>query len=369
MKGRESVTGRHGAWVAGLAALLLLPGCLWPIRVGPGPEDHDDGEHGDHGAFADAGSDDLTELSLEDLMQVDFTLPVTVLGAHTHHEGDFMVGVTRMTMNMRGSLDGDDRISNAEIFEDYEIVHTKMQTDVTMYSFMYAPTDDTTLMVMVPDKRVIAKHVRDDGSRFTRTQKGIGDVSIHALHTFYREGEHRMHFDAGVSLPTGSIDEENNGRREHYMQQLGSGTVDLLPGITYLGETEDWAWGAQAKGVVRMGKNKHDYSRGNRVALTSWIQRRILENLAVSARVNAQRWGNVRGRDRELDLSEISENDPDHQGGKRIDALLGLSYYGEDGPLEGHRIEFEYGWPVYQKLKGPQLEMDQVATLSWKVTF
>ncbi len=348
--------------VAGLA-LALTPACRMPWRS----DNFDD--NGTANGFALNTSGDLTELSLEDLMEVDFSLPVTVLGAHTHNAGTFMIGLTTGVMGMHGSRDGSSRISNAEILETYDTVHTGMLTRMTMLSAMYAPSDDTTLMVMVPRIHKEARHVEIDGTKFTRTSHGIGDVQVHALHTIYREDEHRMHVDAGVSLPTGSIDIATMGQREHYMQQLGSGTVDLMPGITYLGESEQWSWGTQANSVVRLGKNKHDYALGNRYGLTTWINRRIAENLAVSLRLNGQTWGDVRGADGSLDVTAIAENDPDNQGGRRVDALVGLSYYGTEGALEGHRIEAEAGVPIYQKLNGPQMEMDYVATLSWKITF
>ena len=68
-------------------------------------------------------------------------------------------------------------------------------------------------------------------------------------------------------------------------------------------------------------------------------------------------------------ITAISENDPSHQGGNRVDALVGLSFYGTEGPLKGHRIEVEVGVPVYQKLDGPQLQLQRVAMLSWKIVF
>ncbi|MHC4846295.1 MAG: transporter [Planctomycetota bacterium] len=355
MQPRSSRRARAGLAAIAFAAILLTPGCIFPLKIGP------------NGAAGDKQAD-LTELSLEDLLDLQFVLPGSVLGAHTHNAGDFMVGITTSLMSMEGSMDGTDEISHAEILGMYDTVHTGMDVRTTMVSLMHAPTDDTTLMVMIPKIRKETRH-RDMDGAFTSVAEGIGDVQFHALHVFHREGAHRFHFDAGVSAPTGSIDEGSGGMRDHYMQQLGSGTVDLMPGITYLGETEDWAWGTQLNMVVRLGENKHDYALGNRYGLTSWIMRRLQENLAVSLRLNAQHWGNVKGADPALDKTAISENDPQHQGGDRVDALVGLTFYGTDGALEDHRIEFEMGWPVYQNLDGPQMQTDFIGMLSWKVVF
>jgi hypothetical protein len=56
--------------------------------------------------------------------------------------------------------------------------------------------------------------------------------------------------------------------------QLGSGTWDLLPGLTYAGFARDWSWGAQTLATLRLGENRHDYKLGNRLMLTGWVARR-----------------------------------------------------------------------------------------------
>lgn len=62
---------------------------------------------------------------------------------------------------------------------------------------------------------------------------------------------HCLHFNAGLSLPTGSIDKQDAtpmgpNSKLPYPVQLGSGTYDLLPGLTYNGQDRDLSWGAQS---------------------------------------------------------------------------------------------------------------------------
>jgi hypothetical protein len=47
---------------------------------------------------------------------------------------------------------------------------------------------------------------------------------------------HRLLLKGGLGLPTGSIDATMDGVPLEYPMQLGSGTVSLLPGFTYLGQ-------------------------------------------------------------------------------------------------------------------------------------
>lgn len=42
--------------------------------------------------------------------------------------------------------------------------------------------------------------------------------------------------------------------------QLGSGTYDALPGITYLAQYGQFSWGAQATATIRLGGNDRDYN-------------------------------------------------------------------------------------------------------------
>lgn len=52
--------------------------------------------------------------------------------------------------------------------------------------------------------------------------------------------------------------------------RLGSGTVDLLPGLTYTGALDDVSWGFQALGTVRIGYNQQGYKEGNRYQVNTW---------------------------------------------------------------------------------------------------
>ena len=75
--------------------------------------------------------------------------------------------------------------------------------------------------------------------------------------------------------------------------QLGSGTFDLLQGISYLGQTRNWAWGAEAKGMFRLGENSQQHSLGNRFHSSVWATRRLYSWSAVSLQLASERWGDV----------------------------------------------------------------------------
>ena len=131
------------------------------------------------------------------------------------------------------------------------IVPTAMSMQTHMFHAMYAPTDWLTLMVMGMYIEKEMDHITYMGGRGTTRRAsfkvktdGIGDSSFSGLIRLHDDGIHRFHLNAGVSFPTGSNSKTHEiltplGTRPvvrvPYAMQTGSGTWDLLPGITYTG--------------------------------------------------------------------------------------------------------------------------------------
>jgi hypothetical protein len=290
-----------------------------------------------------------------------------------------MFGYHYMFMNMEGILKGDREITPAEAFsEGFTIAHTRMKMEMHMIEAMHAPTDRLTLMAMLPYKRMSMEHAAAAGNHFTQHAEGIGDLEVLGSYTLLgnnQGGGHRLMLNAGLSFPTGSVDEKDHAMgnpampevKLEYPMQLGSGTWDLLPGLTYLGESSDFSWGAQTLATVRLGRNENDYRFGNQYRLTTWAAYGVTDWLAPYIRFDGRYWENVSGADPGLNPNASGEANPRRQAGKRIDMLLGISVYASKGFAKGTRLMIEGGFPVYQYLKGPQLGTDYI--LSAGVTY
>jgi nitrous oxide reductase accessory protein NosL len=298
--------------------------------------------------------------------------PVGVMGDHTHGPGDWMLSYRYMFMDMEGNRDGTRRVSESDIFaEGFMVAPTEMTMEMHMAGAMYAPTDDVTLMAMLPYIRFSMDHVTMMGVRFTTKSEGIGDARLTGLYVLHRFGRQQVHLNAGVSFPTGSTDERDDtpagpDQKLPYPMQLGSGTFDLLPGITYVGQTDNWSWGSQLGGTIRIGRNGEGYSLGDRGALTAWGARKWTRWLSTSLRIDVQGWGNIDGRDNDLNPAMVPTADPNRRGGERIDLLFGLNLYGQGRWAAGHRLAVEFGIPIHQSLDGPQLETDRIVTAGWQ---
>ena len=90
-----------------------------------------------------------------------------------------------------------------------------------------------------------------------------------------------------------------DGFQLDYCMQPGSGTVSLLPGLTYLGQTT-WSWGADFKATVRLGRNDN-YRFGNRYESRAWVTRQLTSWLTISTGVNGAIWETIHGADPDLD--------------------------------------------------------------------
>lgn len=301
--------------------------------------------------------------------------PIGVMGTHIHRQGNWMFSYRWMRMRMEGNRDGTDRLAVNEVLgSGYAVAPERMDMDMHMFGVMYGLSDDLTLMLMVPWLDLDMDHVTGMGARFTTEANGVGDVSFSTLYRLGRWGNQQLHLNAGLGLPTGSIDERDDtpmGPNQHlpYPMQTGSGTYDIQPGITWLGEAADLSWGAQALATIRLGENDNDYTLGDRFRLTTWVARQGPSGWGGSLRLDAQWWDDIEGRDTELGpmmAAMVPTADPDLRGGRRLDLLVGLGLSPVGGILKGHRLAAEWGFPLHQDLHGPQLETDWTLTLGWQ---
>ena len=299
--------------------------------------------------------------------------PIGVMGDHLHRAGEFMFSYRAMFMDMHGNRDGQSNRTPAEVRRSFPVVPTQMRMAMHMLGAMYAPTDDWTLMGMAPYVRLDMDHVLPTGARFTTSSTGLGDVKLAALRRLWSDGGSVLIANLGVSLPTGSVDKKDRtpaGRvRLPYPMQLGSGTIDALPGLTLLHEHESGSWGAQVRATLRGGTNRRGYTLGNRGMATFWVAQRLATWLSASLRVEGQRWGNIHGADDDLAPKMVPTADPDRRAGTRVDVLFGVNTQAVGGPLFGHRLAVEFGVPVYQSLDGPQLETDWQLVVGWQKAF
>lgn len=291
------------------------------------------------------------------------------LSVMTGRAGDWMFSYQFMFDNMDGNLVGTDEISTTEILRTFAFAPTSMTMEMHMFTGMYAFTDRFNLTVMLPYLVKDMDMRPREGSAFTEHSNGIGDLELLATYTLWQTSDlrHRVLIKGGNGIPTGSIDAEMDGFPLEYCMQLGSGTVSLLPGLTYLGQAPPWGWGFNFDSIIQLGTNDHHYRFGNRYQPSVWVARDVVDWLTVSASAKGEIWENVHGADLRLNPSDQQTNDPNRQGGKRVDAALSITVHPRF--LRGHQFLFEGQFPVVQSLDGPQLQRSWLFHCGWQYDF
>ena len=310
--------------------------------------------------------------------------PIGVMGAHLHDEGQWMFSYRFKYMDMEGLRDGDKRVSHLDNVGNpnaqpgrFMVLPRRMRMKMHMLSAMYGVTDKWTIALMVPWLEKDMSHKALPGNHFTTRSDGFGDIKVNSLYKLFGSEEFDLIFNLGVSLPTGNIDEKGNtplapnGVKLPYPMQLGSGTLDISPGLTLVGHKENWGWGLQTIATLRFFRNSEGYNQGNSLLVNAWASRKLTRNFSLSLRMEINSWEDFQGHDDTINNSQriIPTADNDLRGGSRLDVHLGCNYLVTEGLMAGHNFGVEVGMPVYQYIDGPNLETDISVTLGWQYRF
>ena len=323
--------------------------------------------------------------------------PIGVMGDHAHDKGEWMLSYRFMHMDMQGNRTGTDAIAADSIVTGMpnrffgrpmqpptlRIVPVKMSMQMHMFGAMYAPAQWLTLMVMGMYVEKEMEHVTYMGSRGTTRRgsfkvktDGIGDTGLSGLIKLHDGHTHDIHINAGVSLPTGSNTRTHEiltppGTRPTvrvpYAMQLGSGTYDLMPGITWNGRAEKWYWGGQYLGTFRLGSD-NGYSLGDKHTLSAWLNYQWQPFISTALRLQYDALGRIDGMDPDI-AGPVQTADPDNYGGDVVNLNLGVNLVGQTGGLAGHRLAVEASLPLHRDLNGPQMETDWSITAGWQYAF
>ena len=311
--------------------------------------------------------------------------PVGVMGDHMHKEGEWMFSYRYMQMEMDGNLDGSNNLSIDEVLQNYSVAPENMTMEMHMLGAMYAPSNDLTLMLMVPVINNKMDHsmqmmggmeMMPMRSTFTTETDGLGDIKVGGLYRLQETSNSTLILNLSLSLPTGSIDEKDVTGMSMgdkvilpYSMQVGSGTYDLRPGVTYNNHQPTYSWGAQTIATLRLDENDNDYSLGDRIMMTAWYARPFAKSFSWSVRGAYEYWDDIDGESSKL--SQMMKNmvptaDPDLRGGQRVDIAAGVNWIIPGSAT--NRLAVEFIRSVYQDLNGPQLETDYSLVLGWQLS-
>lgn len=332
-----------------------------------------------------------------DHLRPDSHAPISIMGDHLHEAGGWMVSYRYMFMEMDGMYNGSNAISPAQVYNaSYVVSPTRMKMDMHMIGLMYAPTDDITLMAMVPYTTMEMNHridpaagmlIRLNGGNdtFTTESSGVGDLRLGALFRIHDSGPNHIHGGLAFSLPTGSIGEKDlvpgpGGRLPRQLpaaMQIGSGTFDILPSLTWVHTQDKWSAGVQAHANIRTGTNHHDFRLGNRFGIDSWFSYHMASWVSLSAGLSYLWEDELSGVQTDIAFNPafapnrltVPTAFGANYGGQRIEALVGANFLVPSGPLAGQRLAVDLRVPLWQDRNGYALGTDYTATAGIQFAF
>jgi hypothetical protein len=313
--------------------------------------------------------------------------------------GDFMVGYRYMYGTQAGAmLHGSNEVSDQTIASNgcegnpCFLAPSGMNMHMHMLDLMYAPTDWLNLMLMPQFVAMDMTMRRLDGapSPSTDTQReliihhtlhqsetgGVGDTGLYAMFKLFDRPNHHLHATLGLSAPTGDVGIRlrDTHRIEagfiHYGMQLGSGTWDFKPSITYTGQMDQWSWGAQLSGTKRLeDKNDSGFAFGDIFQSTAWGSYSLLNWLSASVRGVYTIQGSIRGGYNGV-FNPLGPMDyASSYGGRYWDVGFGLNAVVPSGSLAGNRLGVEWLQPVHDDVNGYQLPRDGALSATWSYAF
>jgi hypothetical protein len=299
----------------------------------------------------------------------DYHAPIGVMRDHIHKKGEYMLSYRLESMQMKGIRKDDNKVSLDEVLNSYMMAPQKMKMKMYMIGAMYGLTDYLTISAM---GSFIEKEMRmvNRGNQIINTEAtDFGDTKINSMYQFFNNSNNRIQFNFGLSIPSGSIKHNFQGTYLPYPMQTGSGSYELLPGLSYSASQQSYSYGAQINGTFRLNENNIGYKLGDAYNLTAWTAKKLNSSLSISSRLNYTVTQKTRGRNKNLDITMTPANNSSFSGGQTLDFLLGSNFLFSKGFLEGNRLAIEAGAPIYQNVNGLQLETDYKIILGWQKIF
>ena len=293
---------------------------------------------------------------------------------------DFLILNRNVYMGMRfyqerfrGTSVGTQAISSAEVLDFFSVAPLTLDKGTAELELRVGLFGFVTLEGSMPITQAEMLSTTD-ALFFETSSKTWGDVSVRGLFDLLEMDEYRMSLTLGATIPTGKLKKRDVGRlgtREilPFALQGGSGTVDVLAGLTFLTQNELASVGAQINTVTRVMDNRRGYRLGNEFSLSVWGAHNLSDWVSVSLRGLYEKWGDVTGSEPGTDGTVDPGANSFAQGGERLQIPFGVSLFFREGPASGHRLLLEWYYPLHEDLNGPQLSLDRTFVVSWQTFF
>ena len=299
--------------------------------------------------------------------------PAGVMSDFLILDRDLYVGVRFYDERFRGTKVGTEDISSDDVLNFFAVAPLTLDKKTVELDLRLGLFGWVTAEASMPIFQAKMLNTTST-SLFETTSETYGDVAIRGLFDLLEMDQYRLSLTLGGTIPTGKIRKRDvgaSGVREilPYAMQGGSGTYDILAGLTFLTQNEVASVGAQFNSVIRVMDNWRDYRLGNEFSFSVWGAYNLSDWVSVSMRGLFETWGDVSGSDPGTDGTIDPSANSFAQGGERVQIPFGISFFLREGPAEGHRLLLEWYYPIHEDLNGPQLSTESTFVISWQTFF
>lgn len=319
--------------------------------------------------------------------------PSGVMADHAHKQGEWMFGYRYMKQEFTQLYKGSHKISSSMLSDaGFSMAPIGMTMDMHMLEVMYALNDTVTLMLMPQymSMDMTMEMLSSDGghhmnghssmhmdnmddmhSIHQHSTSALADTQISALVKLYQSGDHQILTNLGLSIPTGEVDNKNaSGQFTHYGMQIGSGTYDFVPSITYTGSQAALSWGTQLSANIKLeDENKSGFKFGDKYSLSAWLSYQIITPISLSTRITYQTQNSISGHYNAAHSHSSPSDIQANYGGQFTDLGLGINYAQQSGLFKGVRLGIEWQTRLLQNYNGYQLGLDDGLNLSATYAF
>jgi hypothetical protein len=323
--------------------------------------------------------------------------PIGVLASCCTGPGDWTFSYSCMDMSDKGTKQGVFQQNDAQIWQGrYLVSPQKMSMMDNMLMGMYGISSRFSAMAMLnyninnmtmnamPEAVMNAMTGMPRGKiniPTTSATSGLGDSKLVLFYKLRQECRYNIIIGAGLNIPTGTITADGltilgNERRLDYPMQLGTGSWDLMPSITFFGqrnvtESNILSYGAEAKADITPANNAQGYSYGNQYSLNAWVAYKFINRASGSVRFLGTRQGAITDFDPAIypEMYYDPMANPANFGGTVVSAYVGFNFYLTNRTFRNLRFLAEYGIPVYQNLNGTQMSLQNTIQAGCKYSF
>lgn len=314
---------------------------------------------------------ELADLSMQELLGMN-------ISENDLSKNPWSVSFSHRQLQLNGFRRGTSNVADSDLLapppavntnQQFPILPNNIEQKINTLSVGYQLSPQMNLSLAIPNVEQSTDHISSISNfdAFTIKSDGLGDVALSLQYQLSSSGEHHWFINAGLSFPTGSIDQMGDTPKPGesnplpYTMQLGSGTYDIPASVNYSTHSEQLQFGAQASLRLRTGKNDKGYRLGNHYIINTWARYNTESWFHPSIKLTYQHTDRIHGADSRLTGPGGSFpapiTNPNNFGGDKINLALGLRI-GEGINSSKPFVDLEISQPIYQNLNGVQVQED-----------